>query len=138
SLPGAFQLLPYRFNRDGIMEQRKHLQQSCFIERSENLPVGNFQKEVEVIGHQTVSDHPHPREGLLIAQDLPENLLVFGFEYPAPVHHARHDMVKGTAFAEQSRGSHAVRMEREMDFGKRNLIDCLSLKCCDRIVEQRK
>ena len=54
--------------------------------------------------------------------------IVLGFEYPAAVHNAGHDMVKGTAFAEQSRGSHGSRMRRERDFGKQNLIDCLSLK----------
>ncbi|MBP6603646.1 MAG: hypothetical protein KA250_17665 [Verrucomicrobiales bacterium] len=47
--------------------------------------------------------------------------LVLGFEYPAPVHHARHDMVKGTAFAEQSRGSHVGKMERAGDFFKRKI-----------------
>jgi hypothetical protein len=37
-------------------------------------------------------------------------------------------VIKGTAFAEESRGSHAARMGRAGEFGKRKLIVCLSLK----------
>jgi len=74
----------------------------CSGSEGVRFPFRDFQEKVEVIGHQTLSDHSHPREGLLVAQDLAEDLLVLGFEDHSPVHDPGHDVVKGTAFAEES------------------------------------
>jgi hypothetical protein len=41
---------------------------------------------MEVVRHETVSDNPHPGEGLLVSEDLAEDFLVLGFEDPPPVH----------------------------------------------------
>jgi hypothetical protein len=65
---------------------------------------------MEVIGHQTVSNNPHPGESLLIPENLAEDFLIPGLEDLAPVHDPGHHMVKGSSGSKESGGSHGVKV----------------------------
>jgi hypothetical protein len=56
----------------------------------------------EASARRSISDDPNPRKSFLIAQDLAKDLLLPCLEDHSPVHDPCHDMVKGTAFAEDS------------------------------------
>lgn len=60
----------------------------------------------EASAHRSISHDPHPGKGLLVPEDLAEDLLVLGFEDHPPVHDPGHDVVKGSAGSEEAGGSH--------------------------------
>jgi hypothetical protein len=103
---GPFQFLFHAFHDIARVEQGKHREQAFLVEWCETIPVRNFQQQMEVVRHETVSDNPHPGERLLVAEDLPEDLLVPGFKDHAPVHDAGHDVVKGSAGSEEAGSAH--------------------------------
>ncbi len=47
-----------------------------------------------MVRHEAVGDDPDAGEGLLVAEDFAEDLLVAGLEDPAPVDDAGNDMIK--------------------------------------------
>jgi hypothetical protein len=61
---------------------------------------------MEVIGHEAIGDNLHPGEGLLISEDLSEDLLVLCLENLATVHDTGHDVVEAAADSEEAGGSH--------------------------------
>jgi hypothetical protein len=103
---GAFQFLLHSLDDLPWIKQRKDRQQACLVEGWQSLPVRHFQEKMEVIGHEAVGDNPHPGEGLLISEDLSEDLLVLCLENLATVHDTGHDVVEGSADSEEAGGSH--------------------------------
>ena len=72
-----------------------------------------------MVRHEAVGHDPHPGEGLLVAEDHAEDLLVLGLEDPALVHDAGHDVVEGSSGSEKACGAHGVGRAENRGEGQR-------------------
>lgn len=95
--PGHLQLRRDRLDRRFVIEEWEQFQKPPCIQAGQRFPLGHFEQEVKVIAHQAVSDNPHPREGLELPQNAPEDLFFIRMKDNSPIHHPRNTMIESPA-----------------------------------------